>query len=219
MEHQRTACHDAHMTKRIGILVFDDVDLLDVGGPYEVFLTAGRLRTRAGLAEPFEILTIGPDTGPVVAYGGIGLVPSHDVAGAGRLDVVVVPGAVAIDEVANRPAVREAVAELLTGSELVSSVCTGSFLLADAGALDGIDWTTHWEDVGVLAERLGSTRGVVAAWVDAGSVVTGGGLSNGIGMALHLVDRLEDRDLALATARQIDFRWDPNGSNVVGSGD
>jgi transcriptional regulator GlxA family with amidase domain len=102
---------------------------------------------------------------------------------------------------------------------LVSSVCTGSFLLADAGALDGIDWTTHWEDVGVLAERLGSTRGVVAAWVDAGSVVTGGGLSNGIGMALHLVDRLEDRDLALATARQIDFRWDPNGSNVVGSGD
>ncbi len=203
------------MTTRIGILLFDDVDLLDVGGPYEVFLTAGRLCERRDELNPFEVFTIGTSLAPVRSYGGMGLTPTHTVTDAERLDVVIVPGAIAIDEVADRPAVRDAVRTLSSKSGIAASICTGAFLLGDAGLLGDVPWTTHWEDIESLEARIGSERGIVAPWVDAGLVVTGGGLSNGIAMALHLVARLADRDLAIATARQIDYEWDPNSGLVV----
>lgn len=203
------------MTTRIGILLFDDVDLLDVGGPYEVFLTAGRLCERRDEPNPFEVITIGTSVDPVRSYGGMGLTPSHTVADTGNLDVVIIPGAIAIDDVAGRPAVQEAVRSLSSKSDISSSICTGAFLLGDAGLLGDVPWTTHWEDVATLEARIESDRGIVAPWVDAGRVVTGGGLSNGIAMALHLVARLADRDLAIETARQIDYEWDPNSGLVV----
>ena len=76
--------------------------------------------------------------------------------------------------------------------------------------LDGRRWTTHFEDVDLLAESIGgegATRDV--QWVDSGDIVTAGGLSSGIGMALHMVERLTDHDLAVTTARQIEYAWDP----------
>lgn len=199
------------MVNRVGLLIFDDVDLLDVGGPYEVFLTAGRLRMREGSPEPFEVFTIGP--GPATAYGGLTLVPHTTVEGAGVLDLLVVPGAITIDEVAETPAVISAVRTLAPSARVVASVCTGAFLLARAGLLPG-NWTTHWEDIDLLSGRAGSPGGVRARWVDTGTVVTGGGLSSGIAMALHLVERMEDRDLAVRTARQIDYPWDPDDGIV-----
>src|SRR6185312_11053138 len=84
---------------RIGIVVFEQVDLLDVGGPYEVLLTASRLVERDGGEPPFHVLTLGLTPEPVAAYGGLRLTPSATLADAGRLDVLVVPGAVRIDDV------------------------------------------------------------------------------------------------------------------------
>ena len=195
--------------RRIGILAFQGVDLLDLGGPYEVFLTASRLAVRGGEPPPFEVVVIGAGTGPIHAYGGLAIVPHVAADAVDGLDVLVVPGAIAIDDVAADPATVEAVRRLLRVAELPASVCTGAFLLADAGALADRPWTTHWEDVPALAARLGSTRGRPGVrWVDAGDVVTSGGLSSGIAMALHLVDRLTDRNLAERTARQLDYAWE-----------
>lgn len=197
---------------RIGILIYTDVDLLDCGGPYEVFLTAGRLAERDGAARPFEVVTVGVGEGPFVSYGGLGLVPQTTVARAGRLDVVVVPGAIAIDEKLTDPELLAAIAALSADAALTVSVCTGAFLLGAQGRLDGRAWTTHWEDVDLLAERIGpdgATRDV--RWVESGDVVTSAGLSSGIAMALHLVERFAGRDLAERTARQIEYDWDPSG--------
>lgn len=193
---------------RIGILLFDRVDLLDAGGPYEVFLTASRLAARGGAEPPFEVLTVGAGDGPVTAYGGMGLVPHVAARDAGPLDVLVVPGAIDIEAVAADRAVRDALAVVAPAGTVTASVCTGAFLLADAGLLGGRPWTTHWEDVAALEARTG-TAGATERWVDAGEVVTSGGLSAGIAMSLHLVDRLAGRDLAVATARQLDYAWDP----------
>lgn len=195
---------------RIGLLLYEGVDLLDVGGPYEVFLTASRLVRRAGGDPPFEVVTISPTGEPVTAYGGLGLVPQAGAAGCGRLDVLVVPGTVDVDAATGDRALVTAVGQLDATSQLTASVCTGAFLLAAAGLLEDKPWTTHWEDIDLLADRLGpdgSVRGV--RWVDAGDVVTAGGLSSGIAMALHLVDRLAGRDLAQRTARQLDYDWRP----------
>lgn len=202
--------------KQIAILLFDDVDLLDVGGPYEVFLTAGRLADRRGEGQTFNVCTVSADGQPVVSYGGMGLVPSMSAGDAGPVDVVIVPGAIEIEAVSQRSPVQAAISALVGQAKIAASVCTGAFLLGDQGLLADIPWTTHFEDVAELAERLGSTGGSPGTkWVDAGNVVTSGGLSSGIAMALHLVERLHSRDLAVATARQIEYQWDPEAGIIA----
>jgi transcriptional regulator GlxA family with amidase domain len=196
---------------RVAILLFEGVDLLDVGGPYEVFLTANRLAQRAGDESPFEVSTVSATDEPVRAYGGLRLGASTTLADAVGSEIVVVPGAVDIGAVAADPRVRSAVEALTADADITTSVCTGAFLLGDAGLLEGRPFTTHWEDVAALAERLGAPEGHArrAPWVDSGEVVTAGGLSCGISMALHLVGRLVGHDSALAVARQIDYAWQP----------
>jgi transcriptional regulator GlxA family with amidase domain len=194
---------------RIGIVVFEQVDLLDVGGPYEVFLGASRLVERDGGDPPFEVLTLGLSGEPVTAYGGLRLTPQATLAEAGRLDVVVVPGAIRIDDVLADSELVEAVRGAAEDAEVLASVCTGAFVLGALGLLEEREWTTHWEDVEDLTGRVAGPGKAWVRWVDAGEVVTAGGLSSGIAMALHLVDRFAGRDLALRTARQIEYEWDP----------
>ncbi len=202
--------------KQVAILLFDDVDLLDVGGPYEVFLTADRLATRIGAARQFNVVTVSADGAPVISYGGMGLTPSMSVGDLGDADVVIIPGAIAIDAVSKRPEVQAAVATLLELSTVAASVCTGAFLLGDQGVLDDIAWTTHFEDVDQLGARIDSDSGTANVnWVDVNNVVTSGGLSSGIAMALHLIDRLHSRDLAVGTARQIEYDWDPDAGIIA----
>lgn len=196
---------------RIGIVLFDDVDLLDFGGPYEVFLTAGRLLERRGDVDAIEVLSLSLDGRPVRAYGGVGLTPDGPLDRSLDLDVLVVPGAIAITDVASDSDLIQSIRAASERVAIVASVCTGAFLLAEAGLLEARPWTTHFEDIDRLAAEIGSsgaTRNV--QWVDSGEVVTAGGLSAGIGMALHLLDRMAGRELAEATARQIEYAWSPD---------
>jgi transcriptional regulator GlxA family with amidase domain len=200
------------MTKRIAILVYDGVDIIDSGGPYEVFLTASRLAVRDGLTPQYEVILVSPGGADVVAFGGMTLTALTAPAEAGAVDLVLVPGTVDVDAVLGNPAIVEAVASLVGLAPVVTSVCTGSFLLADAGVLEGRPATTHWEDVDLL-EQTGKTgavgRGV--RWVDDGDVVTSGGLTSGIHMAFHLVARDYGVEHAARTARQLGQPWDPSG--------
>lgn len=195
---------------RVGLVVFEQVDLLDVGGPYEVFLTASRLEVRDGAEPTFDVMTIGLTRDPVTAYGGLRLTPQLAIEEAGALDLIVVPGAIAIDEVLADGALMDAVGAAAERAETVASICTGAFVLGRLGWLDGRRWTTHWEDVQELASRITGTGQPWVRWVDEGRIVTAGGLSSGMAMALHLVDRFAGRELAVRTARQIEYDWDPD---------
>jgi transcriptional regulator GlxA family with amidase domain len=94
---------------------------------------------------------------------------------------------------------------------LVASICTGAFLLAKAGVLDGKAVTTHWEDIDDLKAMFpGLDVRTGQRWVDEGTVVTSAGISAGIDMSLHLVERLAGRALAERTARQMEFDWTEN---------
>ena len=199
----------------VAILLFEDCDLLDVGGPYEVFLTAARLTERAGDGSAFDVVTVSPDGFPVTSYGGMGLVPFMAADQLEAADVVVIPGAIAIKDVSTRLDVRAAVQHLVDLATVSTSVCTGAFLLGDQNMLDDIPWTTHHEDVDDLAAHINSTDGKSnVRWVDTGDVVTAGGLSSGIAMALHMVERLHGRELAITTAAQIEYDWDPEGGTT-----
>jgi transcriptional regulator GlxA family with amidase domain len=198
---------------RTALLLFDGCDLLDVGGPYEVLLTASRLAVRRGDQPPFEVLTVSVDGTPVTAYGGLGLVPSHAVDDLHELDAVIVPGAIDVEAALSTPGLVPAVRRLSDLATTATSVCTGAFLLAAAGRLRDHAATTHHEDLPDLRAREDVGRVVEGVrWVDDGPVITAAGLSSGIAFGLHLVDRVAGRELALATARQIEHPFDPDGA-------
>ena len=208
-------------TRRVDILLFPQVEVLDFAGPYEVFTTASRMAARLmpGSVPPFEVRTVASAAGPVRARAGL-----QALADAGFADaappaaVLVVPGGV-VDDVRRDEATLRWIAEAAAGAELVASVCTGAFLLADAGLIAaGTPVTTHWEDIADLRRdhpALDVREGL--RWVDGGHIangsaglVTSAGISAGIDMSLHLVERLAGRALAERTARQMDFEWTEN---------
>jgi len=195
------------MTRTVGIYIFDNVEVLDFAGPYEVFTCASRV---AG-AEPLRVRTIGATRAPVRARAGLVLHPEATFADCGPIDVLIVPGGVVSAELA-RPEVIAWIAGMAREAELTASVCTGALLLAAAGLLDGREATTHWEDVAEL--QSGWPQVKVRSdqrWVDCGEVVTSAGISAGIDMSLHLVERLASRSLAERTARQMDYAWQDAG--------
>ena len=201
----------------VGLLLFEQFDLLDVGGPYEVLLTANRLAERDGGAAPFDVRVVGTSTAPVTAFGGMVVTPTAALQDAGDLDVLVVPGAIDVDGALADPRLVAIVRDAATRVPVMASVCTGAFVLGRADLLAGRAWTTHWEDVAGLAAEVGDDGARRARWVDDGAVVTGGGLSCGLDLGLHLVDRFAGRELAVATARQIDHAWDPDAGGATRS--
>ncbi|HSI58281.1 MAG TPA: DJ-1/PfpI family protein [Ideonella sp.] len=197
------------MTCTVGIFIFDRVEVLDFAGPYEVFTTASRVSAREhpAVPEPFRVVTVARSMAPVRARAGLSVLPDHALQAHPPLELLVVPGGVVADEVA-RPEVIAWIAACARSAQVTASVCTGAFLLAQAGLLDGRRVTTHWEDIAEL--QASYPRLTVLAqqrWVDEGAVVTSAGISAGIDMSLHLVERLAGRELALQTARQLEFDW------------
>jgi transcriptional regulator GlxA family with amidase domain len=213
---RRTVAGEARSgPSRIAILLYDGVDLLDSGGPYEVFLTATRLAVRDGAQPPFEVVTITPGGDPVAAYGGLLLTPHADAAAIGEIDVLIVPGTTDIARALDDEALLASIDGLREHTAIVASVCTGAFLLAKLDLLADRAWTTHWEDIDLLAQTLDPARARRdVRWVTDGAVTTAAGLSSGIAMSLHLVDRLAGRELAERTARQLDYDWDPAGGST-----
>jgi transcriptional regulator GlxA family with amidase domain len=197
------------MTRTIGIFVFDEVEVLDFAGPYEVFTCAARVHARLapGRLPPFKVLTIGQHAAMLRARAGLSVFPEAAFDDAPAIDVLIVPGGVVAAEL-DKPDVIAWIAAMAGHCELVASVCTGAMLLAQAGLLNGQDATTHWEDIEQLRQMFPQVRVRAGQrWIDQGKVVTSGGISAGIDMSLHLVERLAGRELALRTARQMEYNW------------
>ncbi|GHF48390.1 transcriptional regulator GlxA family with amidase domain [Deinococcus metalli] len=199
------------MTRTVGILIFDDIEVLDLGGPFEVLSVASRLAVRNGEDAPFAPVLIARDLQPVSARGGLRVLPQATLTAHPPLDVLLVPGGV-VDAVQGDPQVVAWVRAQAASAELTASICTGAFVLAQAGLLDGRRVTTHWEDQADLARQFPALTVIPdVSWVDGGDVLTSGGISAGIDLTLHLVERLHSRDLAERTARQMDYRWTGTG--------
>lgn len=197
------------MTSSVGIYLFPDVEVLDFAGPYEVFTTASRVFKRANpsLPEPFSVFTVARAASPVRSRAGLLVHPDHSFASHPHIDLLLVPGGIVTKEL-GAPVVTAWIAATAATAKHTASVCTGSFLLAQAGLLDNRSATTHWEDIQEMEVLFPAVRMVKQRrWVDEGSIVTSAGISAGIDMSLHMVERLAGRELALLTARQLDFDW------------
>lgn len=195
----------------VGILLFPEVEILDFAGPYEVFTVAARLSgRRLGIDRPaFRVRTVAAAAGLVAARHGLKVEADCGFAEAPSFDVLIVPGGVVTQPMADAATLAWLAGAAQT-ARLVASVCTGAFLLARLGLLDGRRATTHWEDVPDLRAAFPAVSVVEEeAFVDEGRIVSSAGISAGIGMSLHLVGRILGQDMARTTARQMQYEWTP----------
>lgn len=186
----------------IAIYIYQDAEVLDFSGPFEVFSTAKRLG-----AEHWNVFFVSETMAPVSARGGFNVLPHYTLDNHPEIDLLMVVGGVHTKEM-HKQNVLNWISTVDKNASLVVSVCTGAFLLANAGLLDGLSVTTHWEDIAELKTSFPALKVVNdKRCVHAGKYVTSGGISAGIDMSLYLVSQICDQDLAEKVARQMEYRW------------
>jgi PAS domain S-box-containing protein len=196
------------MHRTVGILLFDDVEVLDFSGPFEVFFAARREGETDDDPGLFDVVTIAEEMRLVRCSGGLLVQPQYTINDHPSLDLLVVPGGDGTRrEIHNRRLVHW-ITDLNRRTEITISICTGAFLLAESGILDGLQATTHWyrlDGMGNLYPAVQWVDGV--RLVDTGHVVTSAGISAGIDLALHVVERLHGQAAAVWTAHRMEHLW------------
>jgi transcriptional regulator GlxA family with amidase domain len=192
--------------KTVVILAFEGVGALDFAGPFEVFTTASEL----GETPVFQVYVAAEKPGPLRGHNGMVLQPDCALADCPPADLLIVSGGPGAMQAMNRPELLEWIRKAAARAERVVSVCTGAFLLARAGLLDGLTVTTHQAGIGYLGQLAPKAK-VVAdrRFVDNGKIVTSAGMSAGIDASLHLVARLLGAERAKATAAWMEYDWKP----------
>jgi len=194
----------------VGILLFDEVEVLDFCGPFEVFSAARPLEAEKQGDEHrlFRVLTIAEQERLITCRGGLLVQPHATIEQHPPLDILVVPGGQGTRRERHNQRLLDWIGEQDQHTQLTTSVCTGAFLLAERGLLNQRRATTHWGSIEWMRsiypeiEMLADTR-----VVDEGHIVTSAGVSAGIDMSLHVVARLYGVEVARWTARRMEYDW------------
>ena len=201
--------NDARNT--VGILIFDDVEVLDFAGPFEVF---SRTRTVAGAdsrrtddSAPFQTFTVARTPDAVTAVGGLKVLPHYAWSDAPPIDILVVPGGFGTRALLHDEATLAWIREMAGRSRQVTSVCTGALLLAKAGLLQGRRATTHWAGLELLASIDPTIQVQRDRRVVHDGLFTSAGVSAGIDMSFAVVEQLCGRAVAAETAHYIEYPW------------
>jgi transcriptional regulator GlxA family with amidase domain len=194
--------------RKVGILLFNDVELLDFAGPCEVFSVTGRSHNTT----PFDVYTVAEASGPVLTRNLVSINPRYTFADAPLPQVLVVPGGWGTRRQLDNSLVIDWICSTAAHCELVLSVCTGSLLLAKAGLLDRLKTTTHHGAYDLL-EQLAPSAQVLRGEriVDNGKFVCSAGISAGIDAAFHVVARLLGEPVAAETATYMEYLRQPRG--------
>jgi transcriptional regulator GlxA family with amidase domain len=189
---------------KFGVFIYEGVEPIDLA-TFGVLSMARRLRPE------IEITTLAPAAGPVKLSNGLVVLADHAITNAPKLDVLIVTGGPGWVEESRRPETLAALRARATDTLLVS-VCTGGMILGASGVLDGKMATTKREVVPPEAPPISHLRELYpaidvreASLVDAGTVITGGGVSLCIDAMLHLLKRLYGTEVALETARILEY--------------
>jgi transcriptional regulator GlxA family with amidase domain len=203
--------------KRVGILIFPNVEVLDFCGPFEVF-SVTRLNEDARREEPspFEVLLVAETPDTVVATGGLKVIPDVTLDTCPPLDILVVPGGWGTRAEAKNQRLLDWIAERGRSVETLASVCTGSMLLGHAGLLHGRRATTHWRSLDRMRESFPTvTVEEKLHVVEHDHIVTSAGISAGIDMALRVVIRYFGEAVGRATARNMEYPFPDDNSRRV----
>ncbi|MGM9510265.1 DJ-1/PfpI family protein [Larkinella sp. GY13] len=198
--------------RTVAILLFNEIEVLDFAGPFEVFGVAGRHDN----PKPFRVVTVA-ERGPVYARNGLSIHPTYLLNDHPKADIIIVPGGggqhpdgtpYGSRREMDNPAVLNWVRRTAETAELVLSVCTGSYILGKAGLLDGLAATTHFLAVEGMQKAAPNTElRLSERYVDNGKIITSAGISAGIDMSLYVVGRLLGKAVAEETARYMQYDY------------
>ena len=188
----------------IEVLAYPSVQLLDVTGPVQVFASANDFATEAGATPPYELRVVTQAGPSVTASAGVGLAAIPLPAIGAPLDTLMIAGGQGVETAAADPGLVDWIRQRAKDARRVASVCTGAFLLAASGVLDGKRATTHWSLCAELARRFPAIRVEPdPIFVRDGSIWTSAGVTAGIDLALALVEQDLGHAASLAVARYL----------------
>jgi transcriptional regulator GlxA family with amidase domain len=195
----------------VGILIFDDVEILDVAGPFEVFaVTRLNDEQRLQQSSPFKVYLISETNKQITAIGGLRLTPDVTITECPNLDLLIIPGGWGTRKESKNEILVNWIGNQFTNDRLIASVCTGSSLLGKAGLLDGRDATTHWRAFDFLQESAPKARilkNVRFTLIE--PIFTSAGVSAGIDLALRIVSHFFGTNIGKATASHMEYPY-PN---------
>lgn len=192
--------------RNVAILIFDDVEVLDFCGPFEVFSVTGRRDD----TNPFEVYTVAEKDAPVLARNQLSVNPRYTISNCPKPDILLVPGGFGTRREMHNQTVIDWIKENAEDAELILSVCTGSLLLAKAGLLENLAATSHHGAIDLLREVAPNTNvQPEKRYIDNGRVIVSAGVSAGIDMSFYVVAKLLGEDVAVETARYIEYDWKP----------
>lgn len=198
--------------KKIAIVLFDDVEVLDFAGPFEVFSITGKRK----IGEPYEVFTVA-EKDTVAARNQLMVKPTYTFANCPTPNIFLIPGGGGYHadgkpfgsrKEMHNPVMLEWIKQQNANVELVLSVCTGALILAKAGLLHGLEATTHFLAVDSLREIAPETKiSPEKRFVDNGKIVLSAGVSAGIDMSFHVVEKLQGKEVALESARYMQYDY------------
>ena len=199
--------------RHVAVALFDGFTVLDVYGPVQAFASCRVTRPDGSRHGFFQVFTVAASAGRVPSGEGVATVADHELDSAPPYDVLLIPGGFGTRVAVNDAGFIDRLGAASRRAPVTATVCTGSALLARTGRLDDRPATSNkiaWDWVVQQGPRVRWQR--KARWVDDGDVITSSGVSAGIDMTLALIARLYGRDLALASARNMEYVWrdDPN---------
>lgn len=201
----------------VGIVIFDGVEVLDFAGPFEVFsrtrLVPGVESRRSEESAPFQVFTVAKSATPIVATGGLNVLPRHAFADAPAIDLLVVPGGFGTRALLQDSETLDWIRRVAGEARTVTSVCTGSLLLAKAGLLRGRRATTHWGALDLLTSLDPAVKVERAGRVVDDGIISSAGVASGIDMAFYVVESLCGPAVADETAHYIEYRRDGSGAS------
>jgi transcriptional regulator GlxA family with amidase domain len=203
--------------KKVGMLIFPNVELLDFCGPYEVFSTFHFDETKNKLEpSPFEIYLIAENEGLIKTRAGILVAAEYTLDNHPPFDILVIPGGWGTRAEINNEIIIDWIKKVARNVELITSVCTGSMLLGKAGLLKGKHATTHWNSLPWMKEEFPDTI-IEDKYhiVEDGNVITSAGISAGIDMALKVVQKYYGDDVACSTARYMEYYYSTDNKRRI----
>ena len=203
--------------KQVGILIFEDVEVLDFCGPFEVF-SATRLNEEKRREEPspFNVFLVAETKNLIAAAGGMKIAPDYGLNDCPSLDILVVPGGWGTRREMNNGRLLSWISERAKKVETLASVCTGSLLLGKAGLLEERHATTHWRSLDWMSELFPRTKVEKGLhFVEDGNLLTSAGISAGIDMALKVVARYFGESVARATAKHMEYPFPESNARRI----
>ncbi|WP_028581364.1 DJ-1/PfpI family protein [Desulfogranum japonicum] len=193
-----------HTKKRIAILLFDDVEVLDFTGPFEVFSVTNELADYTLM----DIYTVAARKGSITAKNGLTVIPDYEISQAPEPDLLIIPGGDGTRPILQQDRIITWIITTSRKAEKILSVCTGSLVLAQCGLLNGLQATTHHQAFNEL-QRLAPETEIVteSRFVDNGKILTSGGISAGIDMSLYTIEHFYGKETAARTAAYMEYPY------------